>query len=316
MTHKMKLQAMELKTVHYKDLHNRFETHIVSTKALSNGNHYASYTKEFLCFLEQYEVFNLKKVDELMIKIYFNHLVNRPKFRGKGQISIRTVNDHLSTLRMFSLRMQDERVIDRGLPVPKNIKIEREQENEFSLIRQVLTVDELKDVYHQCQNETERALIALAYGSGLRRGSLVNLTESNIDFQKGVVTVIKAKGNKTYTVPISDYFLNVLRDYSMYRLQLLSKLNLREKTYFIDERGEPLSGDNLNELLKSIVKRTENESIIEKKITLHCLRHTCAVLLMDAGESFEYVKNFLGHSFADTSLIYAKRRKYKNQYAI
>ena len=313
----MKLQEMELKTIHYKDLHKRFETHIVSTKALSNGNHYASYIKEFLFFLEQNEVFNLKKVDESIMKIYFNHLVTRLKKRGDGFLNPRTVNDHLSTLRMFSLRMQEEQIINRGIPVPKNIKIEKDQDNDFSLVRQVLTVEELKEVYNQCQNETERgALIALAYGSGLRRGSLVNLTESNIDFQKGVVTAIKAKGNKTYSVAISDYFLKVLRDYSMYRLQLLSQLNHREKSYLIDEKGKPISGDGLNEMLKRIIWRTRNKAILEKKITLHCLRHSTAVHLMNAGESFEYVKNFLGHSFSDTSMIYAKRRKLQNQYAV
>lgn len=307
---------MELKTTHYKDLLSRFDTHIISTKSIKSGNHYSGHAKEFLCYLEQNQVFNLRKADEATMKAYFNYLIVRPKFRGQGPISTRTVNDHLSTLRMLSLRMQEERIIDRSIPVPKNIKIDNESDNDFALVRQVLKVDELKEVYAHCQTETERALIALVYGSGLRRGSLVNLTESNIDFKAGVVTAIKAKGNKTYTVPISDHFLKVLRDYSMYRLQLLSKLNMREKAYFIDDRGKPLSGDNLNDILKRIIKRTGNKAILEKNITLHCLRHSIAVHLMDAGETFEYVKTFLGHSFSDTSLIYAKRRKRKNQYAI
>lgn len=307
---------MELKTTHYKDLNDRFETHIVSTKSLSNGNHYASHARNFLCFLEQKEVFNLRKVDEPLMRAYFNYLVTSPKKRGEGLLKPRTVNDNLSTLRMFSLRMQEERVIDRGIPVPKNIKIDNESENDFALVRQVLTIDELKEVYSHCQNETERALVALAYGSGLRRGSLVKLTETNIDFRKGVVTAIKAKNNKTYTVPISDHFLKVLRDYSMYRLKLLSELNLRRKAYFIDEKGKPFSGDRLNEMLKKIIARTGNKAILEKNITLHCLRHSIAVHLMDNGETFEYVKTFLGHSVADTSLIYARRRKRKSQYAI
>jgi site-specific recombinase XerD len=307
---------MELNTTNYKDLLSRFDTHIFSKKSIKSGNHYTGHAKEFLGFLERQGILSLKKVDELTMKSYFNYLIARPKFRGEGPLSPQTVNDNLSTIRMFSLRMQEERLIDRGLSVPKNIKIELDLDNDFALVRQVLTIKELKEVYSHCQNETERALIALAYGSGLRRGSLINLTESNIDFKTGIVTAIKAKNNKTYSVPISDHFLTVLRDYSLYRLILLSEMNMREKSYFIDQKGRPLSGDKLNEMLKRIIGRTGNRLILDKKITLHCLRHSIAVHLMDAGESFEYVKTFLGHSFADTSLIYAKRRKLKNQYAI
>ena len=69
-------------------------------------------------------------------------------------------------------------------------------------------------------------------------------------------------------------------------------------------------------MLKKIICRTENQVIIDKKITLHCLRHSIAVHLMDDGETFEYVKTFLGHSFSDTTLIYAVRRKRKNFYTI
>lgn len=181
---------MELKTTHYKDMLNQFDVHIISKKSIKSGNHYSGQAKEFLLFLEQMEVFNLKKVTEQIAKDYFNHLIARPKLRGNGPLSSLTVNDNLSTLRLFSIRMQEGHVIDRGMPVAKRIKIERNQDNDFALVRQVLTIDELKEVYSKCENETERALIALAYGSGLRRGSLMNLTESNIDFQKGVVIAI------------------------------------------------------------------------------------------------------------------------------
>ncbi len=73
------------------------------------------------------------------------------------------------------------------------MKLDTKGDTDFSLVRQVLTIAELKEVYDQCQNEIERALIALAYGSGLRRGSLVNLKESKIDFQTGIVTAVKGK---------------------------------------------------------------------------------------------------------------------------
>lgn len=307
---------MKLKTTYYINLLNQFDTHIRSTKSIDSGNHYTGQINDFLIFLENNEILNLKKVDTPIMKDYFNHLVTRPKKRGEGTLSLATINDNLSTLNLFSLRMQKGDVINRGLPIPNRIKIEQYNNNGFALVREILTVEEIKEVFQSCISDTEKALIALAYGCGLRRSTLANLSEFQINFQSGLVTALKAKNNKTRQVPISDFFLKELRNYSLFRLKLLSNLNKREQTFFVDERGLPISGDRLNRKLKNIIKRTQNQTIIDKNITLHCLRHSISVHLMDAGESFEYVKNFLGHSIADTTLIYARRRKIKNYYAI
>lgn len=307
---------MELKTTYYKDVLDRFDKHIISTKSIESGNHYTGQLKEFLCYLEQHEIYKLKKVDTPIMKAYFNYLIERPKKRGTGKLSARTVNDHLSTLRMFSIRMQQEDFISKGIPVPNNIKIENNSENEFALVREILEEDEVKEVFDHCQTPIEKALIALAYGCGLRRKTLVNLEEFQIDFQKGLVTASKTKNNKTRGVPISDFFLKVLREFSIHRLKVLSTIGERKSNFFINDEGKALSGAHLNKMLNTIIKRTANQTIIDKKITLHCLRHSIATHLLDAGESYEYVKTFLGHSFADTTLIYARRRKLKNYYTI
>ena len=230
---------MELATKHYKHLIDLFDTHILSKKSIKTGNHYSGQAKEFLWYLEKEKIFKLKKVDEQIMKSYFNYLIQRPKKRGIGCINPRTVNDNLSTLRIFSLRMQDEKIIDRGITIPKNLRIETEEHHDFNLIRQVLSVQELKEVFENCETEIEKALISLAYGSGLRRGSLANLKDTNIDFEEGHVTTLKGKNNKTITVPISDFFLKVLRDYMIKRLHLLSDLNIIEKSFFVTNEGKP-----------------------------------------------------------------------------
>lgn len=303
-------------TSYYKRLLDKFDTHIVSTKSLLRGNHYTAHAKEFFEFLLDREIMSLKKVDAQTTKAYFHYLTQRPKKRGEGTLSDRSVNDHLSTLRMLSKRMQQEDIISRGIPVPVNIKLERDTDNYFLLTREILSTDEVRIVYESCKTDFERALIALAYGCGLRRNALEKLEEFQINYSHGLVTALKAKNNKTREIPISDFFLKVLKDYSVYRLKLLSSLGIREKRFFVNEKGKALSGSTLNDRLKKILARTDNQAILDKNITLHCLRHSIATHLIDAGHSFEYVRVFLGHSIADTSLIYAKRRKTKNYYAI
>lgn len=308
-----KNKSMKLKTTYYIDILKRFDTHIISTKSIKTGNHYTGEVEEFLKFLEENEINSLKKANAQVMKDYYSYLITRPKKRGTGTLSISSINANLSTLRMLSKRMQNDDTISRGLEVPNNIRVERDEDNPFTLIRQILTTDEVLEVFENCKNNLEKALIGLAYGCGLRRSSLANLQEKKINYSSGTVTV-KAKFGQIRTIPISNFFVEVIRIYNRERLQILSSFNSREQRFFIDKNGRAVSGQRLNEMLKQIIKRTQNQTIIDKKITLHCLRHSIATHLLDAGQTFEFVKEFLGHSFVDTTTIYARRRKIKNYY--
>ena len=304
---------MTLKTTHYKDLLHRFDTHIISTKSIKSGNHYTAQIKSFLIHLESKHILSLNQVDQSTMTTYLHHLSNRPKQRGTGTLSVRTINDHLSTLRLFSIRMISEQLMTKGLPIPNRIK---NLDHSNDLVREILTTTEIKTLFDACIDNRERALIALAYGCGLRRSTLENLKDTQINFLTGHVTALRAKNNKTRQVPISDFFIPHLKAYSYDRLKILANVNKRRDAFFINSRGNPLTGRKLNQLLQTMIKRTQNHEIIDKNITLHCLRHSIATHLMDAGQSFEYIQTFLGHSYADTTLIYAKRRNIKNQYMI
>ena len=204
---------MEIKTTYYKNIKEVMKVHFESTKMLNSGNHYLGQVEHFLYYLETNEIYSLKAVNKDVMGRYFTHLTNRPKLVGVGKLSNRTINDNLSTLRMFSKRMLQDRTIEKGLPIPNNIKIEKKEdvEGEFNLTREILSIDEIKEVYNACENELERALLAMAYGCGLRRSSLVNLKDIQVNYTNGVVSVEKAKNNKTFEVTISDFFMKALR---------------------------------------------------------------------------------------------------------
>lgn len=319
---------MELKTAYYKDIHRLFATHTVATKSLKKGNNYANYIKWFFLFLEQKGIATLRDVTTNDMKEYLHHLTTRPKLRGEGCLSISSINENLSTIGMLVRRLIDgnEKILLTPFAIPKLLK-EPEQEHEdgseeyvssltFKIKRHILTTDEVKEVYEACQNSLERALIALAYGCGMRRSSLEELEEKHIDFVHGTIIAESDKFNKTRTIPISDFFLDVLRTYTEERLQLLLSTGQTQKRFFINHLGKPIDGEKLNEIFKGTVARTNNPEIISKKITLHCLRHSIATHLIDAGQPFEYVRKFLGHAEIDTTTVYAKRRKIKNYYTI
>ena len=309
---------MQIKTTYYKKIQEVMKVHFESTKMLNSGNHYIGQIEHFLFYLETNEIYSLKAVNKDVMGRYFTHLTNRPKLVGVGKLSNRTINDNLSTLRMFSKRMLQDRTIEKGLPIPNNIKIEKKEdiEGEFNLTREILSIDEIKEVYKACNNELERALLAMAYGCGLRRFSLANLKDIQVNYTNGVVSVEKAKNNKTFEVTISDFFMKDIKAYNRWRLNALVDNHRNESSFFVDCKGKPLDGDKLNKMLKNIIGRTKNPVILSKNITLHNLRHSIATHILNFGYSFEYVKAFLGHAFTDTSSIYAKRRNIKTFYTI
>ena len=63
-----------------------------------------------------------------------------------------------------------------------------------------------------------------------------------------------------------------------------------------------MKGDQCNSLLKQLAEK----AAIAKEITLHHLRHSIATHLLQSGMSMEYVRDFLGHSFLETTQLYAK----------
>lgn len=64
--------------------------------------------------------------------------------------------------------------------------------------------------------------------------------------------------------------------------------------------GEPYSVRSVQEVLRAALKK----SGLEKKATVHTLRHSFATHLLEAGTDIRYIQKFLGHSSIKTTTIY------------
>src|SRR6218665_2735601 len=137
--------------------------------------------------------------------------------------------------------------------------------------RNILTIDEVKLLYGQTENLLEKALLSVGYGCGLRRSEMQNLNLADVQLSLGMVIVRSGKGSK--------------------------------------RREEPMSGESLNKALKKIIVTSKNQIILDKKITLHCLRHSVAHHLTENNAGIDFIKSFLGHSYINTAYIYAIKNK-------
>ena len=67
--------------------------------------------------------------------------------------------------------------------------------------REILTLEEINQLYDACSNVWERAILSLAYGCGLRVGEVENLKIEDIRLREKIVIVTSGKGNKRRASP-------------------------------------------------------------------------------------------------------------------
>jgi integrase/recombinase XerD len=267
--------------------------------------HFPEHVREFLFFLENKGIQQIKAVVAIDIIAYYEYLKERPNQRKEGGLSDAMIRHHLGALRLFFDYLLDTGIIASSPAALPKFNLGKGKE------RSVATLEEIKEIYAVCETKRDRALLSIGYGCGLRRDEIVKLNVTDVLLHKGMLIVRDGKGGKHREIPISNAIVKDLKEYVVYERQTYFNHNERytNPAFFVNGRGLRMTGNKLNDRLKYLVQLTENKTLIKKEITLHCLRHSIATHLIDNGANIEFVQHFLGHAGIDTSHLYAKRRK-------
>lgn len=301
------MKHLPIYNINNERLINEFYQYI-KTKGYSRAKDgvYSSCVREFLFFIESRHVNDLKQVTATEIIAYHNYLSERPNQRRAGGLSDSMIKNHLFSVRLFFDYLLDTGELDSSPARLPRFTMKKYQE------RNILTTEEVNQLYDVCQTVQDKALLSVAYGCGLRRSEIEQLDASDVHLSKGILVVRDGKNHKSRTIPLSDRVLNDLKEYIIYeRMKYIQAVNNKVSTHalFINARSERKSGAHLNARLKQLIELTQNPELIKKEITLHCLRHSIATHLLDNGATIEFVQQFLGHSQIDTAHLYAKKRK-------
>jgi integrase/recombinase XerD len=141
------------------------------------------------------------------------------------------------------------------------------------------------------------AMLALAYGCGLRASELVELKRADVDLNLALLRV-RGKGGKERLVP----FGAVAKDYLDKYLELLAGGAVESAFLFPSPRraGRPLSRQSLWKAVKRYAALAGVEGVKP-----HLFRHTFATHLIQAGADVRTVQELLGHANIATTRIYA-----------
>ena len=141
----------------------------------------------------------------------------------------------------------------------------------------------------------DRAMLELAYASGLRASEIVGVNHGDIDFSRGQVVVL-GKGNKERVVLFGDQCKNALLEYK--QIERVSPVGC--DAFFTNSQGKRITARTL----QNVLTRWARSAGLPEDVSPHTLRHSFATHLLDGGADLKTVQQLLGHESLATTQIY------------
>lgn len=158
-----------------------------------------------------------------------------------------------------------------------------------------LSREEIERIFTACTSLRDRTLIGVLYFSMMRRDEARNLKIENIDFDNRWLNLIKTKGSRPRTIPLSDRLFSDLK---------LLCGNRKLGFIFLSPAGLRLSNKAVNEIIaKAAVKAgIKNPNPKRKNINPHIFRHSAGRHFLKAGGRIEVLQKLLGHKSITTTI--------------
>jgi site-specific recombinase XerD len=159
-----------------------------------------------------------------------------------------------------------------------------------------LTQDELRQLFKVIRSKRDKAIFLVAYRHGLRASEMGLLQRADMDVKQGRISIHRLKGSISGVYPVQPDVLKAIRSYLRTRTD--------ESPYlFLSNRNVPISRDTLHHLMQ---KYGAVAGLPREKRKFHCLKHSIATHLLDAGADLAFVKDWLGHANIQNTTIYAR----------
>jgi len=238
----------------------------------------------------------IEAIDAELIARYLEH---RAHFRAKT-----TVYGTLSTMRGFGDYLVREGYWRQNpLRWMKGPKVTPYQHLPRRIDR--AHMEALWDSAAHSRGEFSRTLwvtvLALLYGTGLRRGELERLDLEAFDRNHATLKIDGRKSGRERCVPLSDLVDRCLEAYLVARHNILERTGrLGERALLVTRRGERLTGQAISNAVHGFARRAA-----VPLVTVHQFRHSCASDLLEAGVHLAEVQRILGHQGIATTVRYA-----------
>jgi integrase/recombinase XerD len=262
----------------------------------------------FMDWLRDRSVHDLAVVTLAHVEAYQRYLFYYRKKNGEP-LAIRTQQHRLAQVRGLFVWATQKHFVPANpaadIVMPRGIK----------RVPDYLTKDEINQVMAQPNASDvlgmrDRAIMAVLYSTGMRRGELCGLTVADWDRSAGLILIRQGKGRKDRLVPIGGQTSVLLAAYvDRARPTLLAGarehvggLATTGAVFLSQHRAGPLVPDAVSKLVREYIEAAG----IQKRGSCHLFRHSAATHLLEAGCNVRVIQELLGHAKLDTTAGYAR----------
>ncbi|HEX3850753.1 MAG TPA: tyrosine recombinase [Polyangiaceae bacterium] len=156
----------------------------------------------------------------------------------------------------------------------------------------------------------DRALLELAYSSGLRAEELVTVEVGAIDFD-GEAVRVEGKGGKTRIVPVGEHALAAISRYldkarPALRVERADSATASQEPLFLSKTGRRLSTSDVRRRLRTWTRASQGRVPALGQAHPHTLRHSFATHLLEGGADLRAIQELLGHATISTTQVYTR----------
>jgi site-specific recombinase XerD len=198
---------------------------------------------------------------------------------------VATINQTISTLRFFfraTLKRPDIVEYTHFIREPRKLPV-------------VLSPEEVARLLNAAPGLKYKAALSVAYGAGLRANEVISLKVCDIDSKRMLIRVEQGKGRKDRYVMLSPHLLALLRAWWK---------AARPQGWLFPGRdpAQPMTTRQLNRAVHAAAQMAE----IDKRVSLHTLRHSFATHLLEQNIDVRVIQVLLGHAKLDTTALYTR----------
>jgi len=184
---------------------------------------------------------------------------------------------------LYRITLKRPEVVE-NIPYPKRPKT----------LPDILSMEEVLAIFEAIDSLKYKAIIATAYGAGLRISEVCSLRITDIDSKRMLIHIRSGKGNKDRYVVLGEILLELLRHY--YKI-------VCPKGDYLFPGQKPhrhITTTSVGKVMQKVVRKVG----LSKRVTMHTMRHCFATHLLEAGYDLRVIQALLGHASIRTTVRY------------
>ena len=240
----------------------------------------------FIFFIQEGGKVDLEEITRQDIEGWIEHEEDRG-------MKASTVDMRLGMLKAF-LRF----MIERGV-LPMDLLSKKMSIKVPDALPRAMDPDDVRRLLSVIEHVRDQAIILILLRTGMRVGELLNTIVEDVHLKERRIEIYEAEKTGVGRVVY-------LSDDALKALEAWLKVRDPHRTYLFYSRGKRRHSITYPAVRAIFVKYLERAGLSHKGYTIHCLRHTCATDLLNAGMRLECVQQLLGHSTIEMTRRYAR----------